>query len=306
MTGGHNIDPTIEKFVLDNTVSRNKIKVDFLDGKRVLKINPADINVVNPQFLGGLRYVDNHLTSTASVKKIEKVFNNSRTNEIRNIETVFAVSADGQRGYQPQQQIGWAFEENLVPGNILSIKKADDGFYVVNNKKTATCYNIREAVEEHLQRQPGAECVVELENFSETEAKYLSENIASRFTGKNNKSSWRYFLGTKERISSVDYDFTRKEVKQLENGTIQIVVPKKNNTNSVFLRIMGVAKSLYKTATARIDKVFKAAASNPSHDIPTKLMEEFRAAGIPIEKIIISADDCVICIIKNHRDDTGS
>jgi hypothetical protein len=303
MTGGHNIDPRIERFIVDNAVAPGKVKVLTQNGRRIIKINPNDVGRINSRFMGNMRYVEDDFSSSAAVRKIESGFAATRNSSpVRDVDAVFADSRQGSRGYTPKNSIGWNFDENASTAKVLTIRKDADNYYYINDKKTSICYNIRESVEEYMQKNPGADAVVEFKNFSEEEVRYFSENIASRFAGKSNRLRWRTFRGERETITSAAYDFSKKQVALMEDGVIRISIPKRKMEGSAFIRIAGIAKNLFKTAQARIEKVFRTASLNPTHDVASKLLEEFKAAGISVERISVSLDDCGICINITGKD----
>lgn len=296
MTGGHNIDAGIDEFIFDNTLKKGKIRIATINGKRQLKINSSDINKVNSGLLNNFKYVDNRYNSTYSNKKIENYFTKSKEIELKNIEQVFDFQDINIRGYESQQNIGWKYGDNSTLSNTLTIKKNIDNTYLVNDRKTTTCYNLKEAVEDYLQNQPNKAGIIEFENFTKDEANYFTQNVEIKFMNKKGKG-WLLYDGKKQEITSKNYDFTKKTETNLENGNIEFEFPMHDSSKKAKLSISGLAQNLMQKIKSIFEKVFGMAEKNPNLDIAKQLKKEFDLAGIPFDKIIISTDDCVICYL---------
>ncbi|AXY73200.1 hypothetical protein D3H65_04075 [Paraflavitalea soli] len=295
MEGGHNIDAAIDNFVLDAATPKGRINLVTVNGKRMIKINPADLSRVNPSFQKDLRYANSRTATSTAQKDLQGSFANNPPPPPRNVDDVFG-SADPNDGYDPKQGIGWVYEEKRTKSKALLIGKTEDGYFTVNNKKTATCFNIREALEDHLRNQPEAEVVVEFANFEPEEAAYFTQNISSRFTSAQRRS-WKIYKRKAEAITAREYDFDKKTIEQLDNGHIRITIPKKDPSPNIFVDMVGVVKNRFQQAKSTIDQVFKVSKTKPEDDIITNLIKEFKTAGIPLSKIIVSIDDCSFCII---------
>jgi hypothetical protein len=306
MVGGHNINAAVDHFVLDATVPRGSISDVTVNGKRVLKINPADAGRVNSSFLKDLRYTSNHVTTANATRNLQRNFANNPPPPTRTVNEVFDLAEPGG-DYDPKHGIGWAYKEGTPASNTLMISKTEEGYFTINNKKTTTTYNLREAIEDHLKNQPDAMGMVEFANFTDVEVRYFTENIASRFNNGNKAQiRWNLFRGKKEAITARDYDFNNKSIQQLDNGNIRISIPKKETNTNIFINLVGVAENMFQTAKAKIEKVLNMGKAQPASDIVPNLMSEFKAAGIPLNKVIVSGDDWTISIIITCSEEDNS
>jgi hypothetical protein len=307
MVGGHNLAAAIDRFILDVTVARGSIKMATVNGTRVLKINPADVSRVNSSFLKDLRYANSRASTANAITDLQRSFASNPPPPPRNVDNVVRVAEPDGPSYDPKSGIGWTYDDAKQASNVLVISKSEDGYYWINNKKTATCYNLREAIEDYLKTQPEAMGTIEFANFSDEEVRYFSQNVAARLnTGNTARNRWKVYRGKTEAVTAKDYDFDKKIIDQLDNGNIRITIPKKETSRKILVDLVGVTKNMFKAAKDRIEKVLNLGKSSPTTDIVSGLIAEFKAAGIPLSKVIVSADDCTFCIIITCNDEGDS
>lgn len=292
--GGHNIDASLLKVELDNSVERGKIRIE--DG--VIKIHPEDQARMNPDLLRKLGVEVKNGELNGAMEMPEFSFNGAPPKPPRDIHNVFENA-----GIPPDKR-------GFVMGvqDVLEVRRVGNR-YLVNGKKITSCDELQHVLFAYSSKNKKS--AIEFIGFSQNAVEVrlkgaeLELQTEAGFSGRFRKMDFDETMllpntHESEIINRTVYTFEKEPETGLSpkgNDVIGVELKATNNSREVFFYAESKTKNFFGKIKEGFIRAFNFSQGNDV-DFVRKTYSELLKTGLQkndFALILSNTKDCVLC-----------